>query len=67
MIEAAPLFPPLHKILVIKLTDEVIAGGCVMITFWITLQLLASLMVQEYEPAARLIMVAAVPPPGVQE
>ena len=64
---AAPLFPPLHKILVCDVTDDDIPAGCVNETVCVRVQLFASVIVQVYVPAINPAAVAAVPPLGDHE
>jgi hypothetical protein len=66
-IVAAPLLPLLQLTFVIDVTLDVSPAGCVMVTVWVLVQELASVMVQVYVPAARPVAVAAVPPAGAQE
>lgn len=63
---AAPLFPPLQLTLVCELILLLSAEGCVKLTVCVVEQLLLSVIVQVYVPAANEFAVAAVPPAGAQ-
>jgi hypothetical protein len=66
LIVADPSLPPLHVTSVCADTDEVIAGGCINVTVWVSEQPFASVIVHEYVPALNPVAVAAVPPLGDQ-
>ena len=63
---ALPVAAPLHRIFVCAGVNE-IAGGCVIVAVAVATQPFASVMVTVYEPAARPVAVAAVPPDGAHE
>jgi hypothetical protein len=64
---AVPLLPPLQLTFVVDKTLDVSAMGCVTVTACVLVHALASVIVQEYVPAASPVAVAAVPPAGIQE
>lgn len=64
---AAPLVAPLQETFVCDETLVTSAVGCVNVRVCVFVQAFASVMVQVYDPAARPVAVAAVPPDGAHE
>ena len=64
---AVPLLPPLQLTLVCEPTDVLIAPGSVIVYIRVAVQLLASVTVTVYTPAASPVAVDPVPPLGDHE